>query len=371
MEDHPIADLRFDPENARLPVALLGGDQDSLLRYLAGTRNLQAIGESMATVGYFEEEPLLITPNDPEPNTFIVVEGNRRLAALKLLTETTARGVVGGRIWESLAERANEFGFAFQHVPTMRYATKDELLDYLGFRHVSGIAPWSPDAKARFIARLIVQHGRSFYEAGRAIGSRSDAVRRQFVAYQALQVAKELGIDPTPAQQDFGVWFRALQNPSIRGYISLHGWLDDEAPADLQRPVPEDRADSLREVLSWLFGETSPDDGETEPVKPVIHDSREIDDLGRVLRHSSSVAMLRATSDLRGASEMVGTERDIIATALTAAHRSLIIAAGQADLFIGDAETVQLAERVQSRLDTILRILKPAPTIVDGTTPRP
>lgn len=365
-EDQKLAQLRFDPDNARLPPTLIGAEQDDLLRYLARTKNLVAIGESMSRVGYFEEEPLLVVPNNREPGTLLVVEGNRRLAALRLLTDPTARRVVGNHHWDDLAQEARANGFTFESVPALMYQTRDELLDYLGFRHVSGIAPWSADAKARFISRLVLQHGSSFYEAGRAIGSRSDVVRRQFVAFQCLETARGLGIDTSRAEADFGVWYRALQNPAIRNYVGVQGWLEDLPPDQIR--LPDDRIEALSEVLSWLFGEPARDDVDEMP--PAIRDSRDIDLLGRVLRDSTALALLRETRDVREASELLGDDREIISGALTSALRSLIIAAGQADLFVGDREAIDLAERVEARLDTVLRILRKTSEEASGTSAR-
>ena len=82
--DLPVADLLLDPENPRLPEDLQGADQPELLRYLNDETVLEEIIRSLNDNGFFEHEPL-IAYEDDELEGYVVLEGNRRLAALKVL----------------------------------------------------------------------------------------------------------------------------------------------------------------------------------------------------------------------------------------------------------------------------------------------
>lgn len=305
----------------------------------------------MARYGFFEEEPLLIVQDQAEPGSFLVIEGNRRLAALRLLTDSTARDEVERPRWGEWAEE-----FASHNVidvPCLLYNHRDELANYLGFRHVSGIIKWTAEAKARFIVSLVDSRGYTFYEAGRAIGSRADAIRRQYFAYRALRSAQQQGVDVNRAEESFGVWYRALQNPGIRNYAGVRGWLEDElGPGDdaLSKGV-----DPLAEVLQWVFG--GGDEG-NEP-RPVIRDSRELDRLGKVLADPKAVAVLKNEGSLRPAEEMTVSDRASILGSLNSAIRYLILAIGEADRFIGDPETIEMVERVSDRVERLLRLVRP------------
>ena len=84
-----------------------------------------------------------------DESTHTVVEGNRRLAALKLLQNpglTDFRRTSISQLVEDAQHIPNE-------VPCIVYDTRDEILDYLGFRHVTGIKSWGPLSKARYLAR--------------------------------------------------------------------------------------------------------------------------------------------------------------------------------------------------------------------------
>jgi len=161
----PVERLLLDPENPRLPEHLRHADQAELLAYIEANYDLEELGWSMAERGYFAEEPLLVIDSQEDPDQLVVVEGNRRLATLKLLTSHLLRAQIGRRIWQDLAARLEENGHNLSHLPVRYYPSRADLLDYLGFRHVSGLLGWDPDAKARFVHQLIVDHGYNFQSA--------------------------------------------------------------------------------------------------------------------------------------------------------------------------------------------------------------
>lgn len=102
---------------------------------------LDELALSFARNGYFWEEPLVVVPSGKSDDKFFVVEGNRRLAALKLLTDATLRKKMGVSDFPDVSpERAKEL----QSVPTVTYPSRDSIVPYLGFRHVTGVKTWEP-----------------------------------------------------------------------------------------------------------------------------------------------------------------------------------------------------------------------------------
>ena len=357
MELVPVGNLLLDPDNPRLPDDLDTSDQQELLRHFLSNYQPDEIAESMAENGYFNEEPLLVVP---DRNAFVVVEGNRRLAALKLLTSPADREALRTPArWRDLAEAAADKNL--DQVPVVRYAARDELLDYLGFRHVSGIAPWTPEAKARFVSSLVTRDGYSFRDAARAIGSRSDAIRRQVLAYAALQQNKRAGFDVRPAERLFGFYYRSLQSPGVRRHMGVPD------PADftekMTSPVAPGSEEAVAEVISWLFG------NEAEHQKPVIRESRQVDALGHVLLSPEATVILRETRDLDLALDAAGGDPERMKGSLLRARRALIIANGQAYQFAGDDEVIESAQRVQEVLTQLLKTLG-APSTDDNDSDR-
>jgi hypothetical protein len=79
-----VASLYLDPKNPRLGRETLAQAPREIIQYLFEHDKALEVAESIATRGFFPNEPLLAVN---EGNRLIVVEGNRRLAALKALRE--------------------------------------------------------------------------------------------------------------------------------------------------------------------------------------------------------------------------------------------------------------------------------------------
>src|SRR4051794_31647712 len=78
--------LRFDPENPRYTP---DNDIDTrnevdVIKFFYKAADLGELVQSIASSGYIDIEPLIVLS---ENNTLLVLEGNRRLAALKLLSD--------------------------------------------------------------------------------------------------------------------------------------------------------------------------------------------------------------------------------------------------------------------------------------------
>lgn len=351
VESWSVSDLELDPENPRLPEDLTDRSEPSLLRYFEENYDLEELGWSMAQRGYFAEEPLL-TIYDPDDSTKrLVIEGNRRLATLKLLLDSSAREHVGKKIWHELAELCEH---DLSAVPTRNYESRRSLLEYMGFRHVSGLLAWTADAKARFVHKLIVEYGYKFDKAARVIGSRSDAIRRQFIAWSALEQARSTGEDVSPAVQHFGVFYRALQNPRIREFIRLQGWGD--GTEETRSPLVDDGHERLGELLTFVFGKTR-----------VLKESRQLDDLARVLDDKHALALLRDERDLSLALQELPGDRDALYAAIRLAYRHAARANAEAWRFAGDGELQEEADRLAEIATRIVQSLEPAsPTTEAG-----
>src|SRR2546430_16518791 len=78
-----VQHLLFDGANPRLPEEL-GGNQRQIFRFLVDDIGVEDVIYSMAASGVIKGDPMIARPADSEGD-YYVIEGNRRLAALKLL----------------------------------------------------------------------------------------------------------------------------------------------------------------------------------------------------------------------------------------------------------------------------------------------
>ena len=99
----------------------------------------------------------------------VVVEGNRRLAALKYLHASCEKKDVPSK-WKSLIEDVEVPAPLFESIPYILVGSRQEIEAFLGFRHVTGVKEWNAKKKAQYIARLI-DGGMTYQQVMRKIGS--------------------------------------------------------------------------------------------------------------------------------------------------------------------------------------------------------
>lgn len=132
----PLDQLVFDPENPRLPGRLHHADDEQVLDYLLEEGDLADLMISLGTQGYYDAEPLLVTRRKGGSNVYIVVEGNRRLAALKLLDNPDL--ATNTRKSNTVKKISNEAEYHPKEISVQIYNDRKDILWYLGYRHITG-----------------------------------------------------------------------------------------------------------------------------------------------------------------------------------------------------------------------------------------
>ncbi len=133
-----VSDLLLDPENPRIFVRK-STSQARVLKYLFENEALEELALSFSRNGYFTEEPIVVVPGGQR--RFIVVEGNRRVATLKILLDPQLRKRLGAENWPVLSAKRLR---SLQQVPTVKYGSRSDVVPYLGFRHITGAKTWDP-----------------------------------------------------------------------------------------------------------------------------------------------------------------------------------------------------------------------------------
>jgi len=180
--------LNLDPTNPRLGRENSGPkvSQSEVLNLMQDW-NLDELALSFVENGFWPQEALLLVEEALYGRTrLVVVEGNRRLAALKLLREA-ALGRPASKKWEELASGLRQDAELFTKVPFLKVDSRKEIDAFLGFRHVTGIMEWRPAEKAEYIAKLIDNNNLSYDDVRRKIGSKTETVRRNYISYKLLR----------------------------------------------------------------------------------------------------------------------------------------------------------------------------------------
>lgn len=345
----PLASLRLDPNNPRLTAELQGQPQDELAVHLELGFDALTVAESIASHGYFGSEPLIVVAGEVVEGggqTWVVVEGNRRLTALLGLVDSRVRSQFANPApWDALAEK----GSINDHelVPVVVLPDRSAAAPIIGFRHIAGILQWQPYAQARYIARLVDEEGMDFAGVAKMIGIDRTKVGNLYRDQAIAKQARALGIETGPLEEAFSLMTVAMSTTKLRDHI--------EAPLGSktlpnQDPVPPGRTNELRELITWVFG-----DGETEPV---IGESRDISKLGNVVATSIGLHALRAGESLEAANQKVkdaeAHPRTRLMNRLRAGRNALAAALEDLPGFADDAEVLDLVDEIRGGADALL-----------------
>jgi hypothetical protein len=302
-----VADLDLDPDNPRLPEKVQGADQDVILQYLYENDVLEELIDSYLANGYFESEPVIVLPADGQGRR-VVVEGNRRVAALMIVLQLPP-AVEAGIDPNLDPPPSPEQLTALSTVPAVAANNHEDVAAYLGFRHISGLKRWGPEAKARWLwrqveerARASVATGDPFYEVGRQVGSNARGIRSSYVSYAILRHARDVLKIPLPLvefvmRERFGVWTRLLGTANVTTYIGLGdriGRTYDEVQGQLEG-LDRDRLESVLLDLS----------PRSDSQKAILADSREATDYSDVLSSDRAVSAMREYGSLSLAVQIV------------------------------------------------------------------
>lgn len=140
--------LHLDAKNPRLGREYSARAPREILQYLFERDKALEVAESIATRGFFQNEPLLAVKED---GRFVVVEGNRRLAALKALREPSLLEGTFERQVERLARRIVDPSL-IASVPVTIAPSRKATDRQIAGRHVgTPVLAWRAENRASFI----------------------------------------------------------------------------------------------------------------------------------------------------------------------------------------------------------------------------
>ena len=99
-----VSELAFDVENPRLVGFDTGGGEPEIIKMLWERMDVEELALSIAARGYFPYEPVIVAT---EGGRNVVIEGNRRLAAVKLLRQPVLGKDFNARIPRSTENSEN------------------------------------------------------------------------------------------------------------------------------------------------------------------------------------------------------------------------------------------------------------------------
>jgi hypothetical protein len=345
-DDIKLEDLLLDEQNPRLPTAV-GRRQDQMIQYIARTTSITEIMSAIAENDYFPGEPLIVIPGTK--GKYITVEGNRRLTALKLLQNPDL--YPKGR---KIAEIAAEAEYKPTIIPCVIFDDRNDVVNYLGYRHITGVKQWEPLAKARYIANYFEHHTEKdaepqsrYIDVARGIGSQGPYIKRQLdglAVYNLIESNSFYNIDGLDEENiSFSLISTAI------GYESVLKFCGEAEHLFVERGKL--KILNVEYLARWMFEQD--EDGGT-----VLGDSRNIQRLAIILENDDATNALKEGDTLEKAYGVSRGLSDDLSGVLAAAENLIARAVSMIAL-------VNVNESHRSRIENISKQVRNLRFLVD------
>ncbi|MGC1158355.1 MAG: hypothetical protein WA891_11260 [Acidobacteriaceae bacterium] len=344
-----LEDLYLDPDNPRLGREFTHQEkrQSAILEVMKDWA-LEELAVSFMESGFWPHEAVLAIEQPLYgKKRLVVVEGNRRIAALMLL-KRAEEGRPESKKWAEIAKSAPVPPKLFEEIPFIRVGSRKDADAFLGFRHVTGIKEWQPAEKAEFIAHLVEDQGLSYDEVMRRIGSKTATVRQNYISYRLLlQMEGTEQIAAEKVEARFSVLYLSLRSAGVQQYLDIDIMAD---PRSARRPVPKSKLEALARFALWLFG--------SDDVEPIVTDSRQVDRFGVALGNAKAVAYLERTErpSLQVAFRLAGGDEEEVVESVEKAADLVESALSRAHAYRSSIKLRTAVERLAEDTDQLVKV---------------
>lgn len=313
-----LGKLFLDSNNPRLPKSLKGSEgakEKEILEYMLLDASLIELMLAIGKNGFFPGEQLLVVK---EEDNYKVVEGNRRLSALKLLNDPDLVTIQKTKIQQVLDETAHRPSV----IPVLVFEKEENIHNYLGFRHITGIKEWKLLEKARYLYEL----WKTSYndspisiaakELAKSIGSRADYVKRVLVGFDIYKKIEDQAFYRIHGLDDTNFYFNYIADSLNKVHIAEFIGID-------MSNITDDYIDKINEGnlenwTKWLF------DKNAEGRSRLIGDSDSLTALNKILGNEiAKDAFISRRLSLDEAIELTGEFEDQFFNFLSSALKDL------------------------------------------------
>lgn len=195
--------------------------------------------EGIKTIGFLGIDKVVVRLINTSEDKYIVVEGNRRIAALKQIKEEYLTGEL--KLKDSILKSILKFN-------VLVYTGKEKSIAWIiqGIRHISGAKSWGPYQKVRLLSDLIEEKSIDISDAANAVGigpTVATRLLRSYNAYKRCLEDDEFGDLITPDKFSFfeeGIFYKK-NSP-------LQLWLEWDEASKLFK-----NEERLKKFLRWIL----------------------------------------------------------------------------------------------------------------------
>lgn len=331
--------LFFDRKNPRLvAVNPVPANQEKILNILWHEQNVKELVMSILANGFFPTEALYVVEEDGH---LVVIEGNRRLAAVKAILspdsiESQGMAPYQSRISDQLTVELT------RGLPVIKLDKRENAWRYIGFKHVNGPVKWDSLAKAEYIAKVHNDYQVSLDDIASQIGDSSRLTRK---LYRGLMLLKEADAKTDFCISDieskrlyFSHIYTAITYEEFCNYLGV-----TEQSLDTDVPVPTDKEhlNRLADVMFWLYGSKS--QGRSSVIKSQNPD---LSHFCKVLASPEAVQTLRSSNNLDLAFEASVPPSSVLLQAIVEANIRVEKALSKISSYDGNFDCLKSAQKL-------------------------
>jgi hypothetical protein len=249
----PLASIYLDPNNPRF----VGPDsqevqdddidndavQENARVLLIRDYGVEKLRMNMEINGYLPIDRVVVRKF--KEDKFVVLEGNRRICAAKLVGPLAMDG----------SHVKEEVLASVQEIPCLEYvgAETDAAWIFQGLRHITGISEWSAYNKAKLLVEQMEQEQLTLTEAGKRFGLSAFGAGQWVRGYYAFKQAREDSDYIREVDERSYPYFQELFSKSSAAVREWLEWNEDESKF---RNVL-----NFNEFVGWLYPRPTEEDG--------------------------------------------------------------------------------------------------------------
>jgi hypothetical protein len=281
-----INQLFFDPNNYRLHNNLryekIDDSQITSVAIQKRTQDLIAGGKkrknadvkdlinSFKSNGYLRVDNILVRQLDE--NSYLIVEGNRRLATLRILYEEYKNEFDIGKLDAAIFESPRD---NFDRTKGIEVIVVNDELEggfyniLMGLKHVKGIKKWHTFNQSKLLYTLYSQHNYSYSEIADKLGFETQTpVASQIKAYCAMVHFIEYIKENSIEYENYNPYDKFMIFLTLIGKPKLREWLEWE-----EKAFSFQNKTNLRRFYSWITPREILDEENDNPeeVKYILH----------------------------------------------------------------------------------------------------
>ena len=257
--------------------------QARTLSLISGSKNenLSDLIDSFKKNGYLPVDQIQV--KKISSNEYLVIEGNRRVATLKLFQ----------KMYEENKEIGNLDPSLFRKVPIVFYETEEDRHHQvvMGLKHISGNKKWPALNQAQYLEDLISKFGMEERDVSESLGISMMRLRRSRKTLSLIEEYKNSDYGDQFQTDMYSIFEEIVKTPSIKEWID---W--SETGYKAENIINRDR------LFSWISeDEEVVEDCEEEEIRKldkIIVKSTDIRDLSKFIHDKKAISNLERSRSI-------------------------------------------------------------------------